>query len=273
MKGIKSMRMYAIIDDENKAEVGTLLYFDKKKEFIIELKENLDEWNAPLLFTGYVKQNIFTISRKISRVWVQERIIPSGRQNIGSILKRHKLKQYDEMDFLELSKGKCAQDSMYIEKISGLPSYALERREKCIVEAVPLSDGRLLCFFRNKKSKKVDLNMLTAYRGIDQVLTNRTLFESVMIGCGGYYITFNDSIDIPAYAVYDVGKDMDAELEDFITFAQRNIVDTKECCSMLECTRQNLAYMVKQKYLEPIKEDTKGNLYLKGAVYSTYENH
>ena len=35
---------------------------------------------------------------------------------------------------------------------------------------------------------------------------------------------------------------------------------------MLECSRQNLAYMLNKDILKPIKEDVKGNLYLKGDV-------
>lgn len=40
------------------------------------------------------------------------------------------------------------------------------------------------------------------------------------------------------------------------------IVDTTTGCSVLHCSRKNLAYMVRQKQLQPIKED-EGNLYLK----------
>ena len=35
---------------------------------------------------------------------------------------------------------------------------------------------------------------------------------------------------------------------------------------ILECSRQNMAYMVKQEQLTPLKEDVKGNLYLKKDV-------
>ena len=38
---------------------------------------------------------------------------------------------------------------------------------------------------------------------------------------------------------------------------------------MLECTRQNLSYIVNQGRLVPIKNETKGNLYLKGDIKRT----
>ena len=120
------MKIYEILDRENELSIGTLIYYKKSRTFIIELQGYLDEWNAPLLMTSFVKRGIFTIPRDISLMWVRERIIPSGRQNIGMILKNHHLKEYDEMKFLELSEGRCSQDSLYIEPVKALPEYGLE---------------------------------------------------------------------------------------------------------------------------------------------------
>ena len=64
--------------------------YEKEKSFIIELTDSLDEWNAPLLFTNLVKKRIYTVPRDLSLLWVKERIIPSGRQNIRDILNNHK---------------------------------------------------------------------------------------------------------------------------------------------------------------------------------------
>lgn len=104
------------------------------------------------------------------RLWVKERVIPSDRQNIAKILVRARMKEYDEMRLMELSKAKSGQDSMYIREL----------------DEIPLS------------------------------------------------------------------------LDDFTCFAQKNIIDSSECCSMLDCSRQNLAYL--------ISKDVKGNLFLKGEV-------
>ncbi len=43
-------------------------------------------------------------------------------------------------------------------------------------------------------------------------------------------------------------------------------VSKRNSCNILECSRQNIAYMVKQQHLVPIKENVKGNLYLKGDI-------
>ena len=79
MKGTKYMKIFKIIDEENDLLSGVLLYYEKSRTAIIELPEYLDEWNAPLLFTGYIKKKIYTIQRDMSFCWIKERVIPSGR--------------------------------------------------------------------------------------------------------------------------------------------------------------------------------------------------
>ena len=98
------MKVFKILDVENSLFIGVLLYYEKSGACVIELQESLDEWTAPLLFASYVKKGIFTIPRDISRLWIRERIIPSDRQNIGSILANHKLETYDEMALLECTR-------------------------------------------------------------------------------------------------------------------------------------------------------------------------
>lgn len=131
------MKSYAIYDEElnRVTPIGYLFYYEKAEKFIIELCPDLDEWYAPLLFQGLVRKGIYTIPHAISRMWVEERIIPSGRQNIGSILRNHKLKDYSEMAFLSLSKGKCAQDRCYIAEVAfdDIPKEIKERSRKMLL--------------------------------------------------------------------------------------------------------------------------------------------
>jgi len=260
------MKIYEIYDEENSLSIGTLLYYSKEKTFIIELQDYLDEWTAPLLMTSYVKKGIFTIPSDTSFIWVRGRIIPSNRQNISSILKTHGLKEYDEMAFLEISEGKCCQDSMYIRKLTEIPEYVSKRAQKNIIECYPTGENQLLCFFADDTIKKIDLTQQTDIPDIDKIIKNKLLFESVKIGAGGYCITFNDSIEISARVLIERGETIPLTVNDFMLFLKNNVVDTSESCVLLECSRQNLSYMVKEKYLKPIKENVKGNLYLKGDV-------
>lgn len=260
------MRVYKIFDEEPEMMVGTLLYYEKSHDFIIELVDTLNEWTAPLLLTSYIKKGIFTIPRETSFLWVKERIIPSGRQNISAILNTHKLKQYEEIDFLELSGGRCSQDYLYIRKTDVLPDYVSERAKRNLKECVVLNPTTILCFFADNSTKKVNLKGLQETDETDKILKHPALLNSCKVGTGGYCITFNDNIDIPAHVLYSAGFDIPLELEDFITFTRSNVLDTTECSDILECSRQNLSYLRMQEQITPIKKNVKGSLYLKGDV-------
>jgi hypothetical protein len=262
------MKSFEIFDEENSRSVGVLLYFEKEKNFIIELSRDLDEWSAPLLFAGFVKKDIYTIPRGASLLWVKERIIPSGRQNIGSILKKHKLKAYDEFTFLELSGGRCSQDSLCIKKIDTVPAF-VEDRMKTNLTGMFVSGDSLICFFADDTAKRVELKNLEDVKGVDKIRANKELLSSGHIGSGGYYVTFNESIDLPAATVYARGTELNVKKEDFLAFVGASLLDTTETCDILSCTRQNLAYMVKQESLVPVKENVKGNLYFRDDVHKS----
>ena len=259
------MKYFDIFDSENGYSVGILLYFEREKAFIVELADGLDEWTAPLLFTAYVKRGILTIPRDVSLAWVRERIIPSNRQNINQILKNHKLKEYDEIKFLEISEGKCSQDSLIIKKSETLPEY-VNKRMRTNVSDVVVSDDSILVFFTDDILTKVPFEKLYQIDGDEKLTDNRPLLESGRVGAGGYYVTFNNSIDIPAAELYKAGTKLPLTKSDFLNFVCKNILDTSEVCSMLDCSRQNLAYLLNKELLKPIKEDVKGNLYQKGDV-------
>lgn len=260
------MKIFKILDEELDMLIGTLIYYENSHDFIIELMDTLDEWTAPLLLTGFVRRGIYTIPRAISFLWVKERIIPSGRQNIGAILNTHKLKQYDEMTFLELSSGRCSQDYMYIKKVDELPDYVAERAKKNLKECVVLDQNTLLCFFADDTTRKVDLKLLSDIDEVATIIKHPALLSSCKVSTGGYSITFNDNIDLSARVLYKAGLEIPLKLEDFIIFIRQNVLDTSDCCDALGCSRQNIAYLQKKQQLTSVQKDVKGNLYLKGEV-------
>ncbi|MCR5143873.1 MAG: hypothetical protein K6B67_01030 [Lachnospiraceae bacterium] len=260
------MGIYEIYDEENDMTLGALIHYQKENQFIIELIDDVDEWNCPLLFSAYVKNNIYTISRDDSRKWVEERVIPSGRQNIQSILKRHKLPMYNEMDLLKISQGRCSLDELVIKPLDELPEYVQKRMEKNLEDCVPLKNGRIMCVFADKTVKKIDMHKLQDLKGIENVLKNQELFSSAVVATGGYVMTFNNSIDVPAARLHDIDDADCIDKEDLIEYMQHNLKDTGETCEALGCTRQNMAYYLSKGYIKPIKENVKGNMFLKGDI-------
>ena len=261
------MKAYAIVDTALNRTLGTLLYFEKEKTFIAELESDLDEWTAPLLFAGLVKKGIFTMPRDIALTWVRERVIPPGRQNIDAILSHHHLKEYDEMKLLELSGGKCCQDAICIKELDALPAYVERRMQENLAEAVMCENGRILCIFRDNTVRLFDIKAhKESIADSEKILSNPSLYESGKVGTGGYFLTFNDSIDIPAGTLYKNSVQLPLKQSDLIAFIQKNVADTSATCHILGCTRQNLTYMQEKRQLAPVKNDVKGNLFLKGDV-------
>lgn len=260
------MRSYNIIDQDLNLNIGCLICYEKSEDCVVELIDGIDEWSAPLLFDKFVKDKIYTIPRKASKMWVEERVIPSDRQNLAVILKNHKLKEYNIFKLLDISKGKCAQDNMYIEAINKLPEYVGRRNEEYIRECVTLSNGRLLCFFNDGMSRIIHLEELMDIDKIEYVLRDEKLYRSMRIVTGGRCISFNNSIDIPSYRLRLSGEQIQLSLDDFITFARLNLLDTTDSCNMLECTRQNLAYLARTDKLLPIMENVRGSLYLRSDL-------
>ena len=263
------MKIFEILDEEAVKEIGTLLYYEKSYTCVIELRDDLDEWTAPLLFAGLVKKGIYTIPRELSILWVRERVIPSGRQNIGAILSQHKLREYDEMKFLELSQGRCSQDPLCVQASSTLPEYVAQRMRRNLTECIPCKDRSLLCFFADDTIRKVNLGSLCGRdtdAEIEKILKNERLFQSAAITAGGYSVTFDDAIDLPAAVLYRSGENIPLQPGDFRSFIQKNVPDTTESCALLGCSRQNLSYLVSQGQVEPVKKDVKGSLFLKGDI-------
>lgn len=265
------MKTYAIYDDEmhSKEAIGYLFYYEKANEYIIELKEGIDEWDAPLLFQGIVKKNIYTVPKDAAALWVKERVIPSGRQNIGEILKQAKMKEYNEMRLLALAKGICSQDSCCIEEISDddLPEDIQKRRSKNVSDCFVSEDKQIICLFKDNTVRKLDLNKLKENNAdILRILKSDDLLYSVKVGVGGYSISFHDTIEIPVDTIREKGVLLSVTANDILGFARTNIADTTKVCEMLECSRQNLSYLAKTGKLTPFICGTKENLYTKGEV-------
>ena len=265
------MKSYAIYDADldRTSPIGYLFYYEKSKGFIIELQEDLDEWEAPLLFQKLVSEKQYTVLSDISLMWVRERTIPSGRQNIGSILKNHNIKEYNEMALLELSKGKCSQDNCYIQKIENdkIPDNIKARSVKNIWDCFPTEDNQIICMYKDDTVQKVDLSLLLQkYNDLSYVLKNRTLLKSLKIGIGGYSIVFNESIEVPTFELRKIGIDLPLTPGDLLNFARENLLGTAKTCNKMECSRQNLDYLVKMNKIQPIIIDTKERLYLKGDI-------
>ena len=263
------MRLFAIRDESMTGDtiLGYLVYYESSKSFNIELPDNADPWETTPIISSFVNRGIYSIDSHWSRRWVQQRIVPQDRQNIGQILKDNGLKEYDEFSLLMLTKGRCEQDDCYLEEISAdNPPELLVRRWKTKVEdVVPLDASRLLVFFRNGMTKVIDAQEV-AGTACAPYLSNQDRFNTVEVQPDGYGVYWNDQAMISHKDLFMHGMTVPLTLSDFHRYVQDRIVSASEACNILDCSRQNIDDLMRRDKLHPIRTDAKYKLFSKAEV-------
>ena len=264
------MKIFAIRNEENKEISAYLLYYEKEKSFYIELPDNADPWETPLILSSFAKKDITTVNSYWSKIWVQQRIVPSDRQNLGQVLKENNLSEYDEFELLMLSDGRCAQDNFYLELIPeiDLPDSILKRFEKKIEDIVPLQNYGLLVFFCNGVIKKCDIKkFFNKNKSLKTFLTlHKDMFQYVRIQPGGYGIYWEENMSISDTELYDKGTKIPLSSSDFKDFVEHRVINAAEAAELLGCSRQNINDLVKRDKLHPVKATDKSTLFLKSEV-------
>lgn len=263
------MKVFAINNEETKQTIGYLFHYEKVNDYIIELDDALDEWSAPLLFMGLVKKGIYTVPKDLSKLWVEGRVIPSGRQNIGLILKNAGMKEYNEAKLLKASKGKCSQDSDYVKemKASELPDWVKNRQKDNIKDCFWSAEDTLLLLCEDDTVRQITTRDLIACNPkVETFQKNQRILNTVRVDVGGYGIIFNGSIGVAKKHLLEKADVLPIKASSFYSYARNNVLSTAEACESLGFTRQNLSYLSKTEALKPIKEGTRENLFLKGDI-------
>lgn len=265
------MKIFAIRDKKTNPnkDLAYLLYYEKEKRFYIELPENADAWETPLLLDSFVKRGETTVNSYWSKRWVEQRIIPPDRQNIVEILRDNHLKEYDEYELLMLAMGQCAQDDYFLvpmdEKL--LPDAIIKRFSKRLEDVLPLEDSCLLAFFRDGAVKKCHLKNYFTERHAFQILIKKPeYFKHVQILTGGCGIAWDLNLTISDSALYRLGKNIPLTANDFRNFVAQRIVNAAEAAELLGCSKQNVADLTNRGKLHPVKVSEKYTLYLKSEI-------
>lgn len=264
------MKIFAIRNEaDGNAIVGYLFYYSKKKRFYIELPEDADEWSTPLLLSSFVRRKKKTVDARWSKIWVQQRIVPSDRQNIGQILRDNGLAAYDEYALLMLSMGRCTQDELYLEpiKFEDLPHEIRERRSRKIIDVAPLPGERLLVFFENGTTKLCDIAAIVdPETPLGKYLNlHPKEFYLVQVQTGGYGLSWG-TLSVSDTELYESGNHVPLTVDDFRSFVSTNVFSTAQAAERLGCSRQNIDDLVKRGKLTPAKETEKGKLFLRSDV-------
>ena len=265
------MRCFAIKDEEmdSKAALAYLFYQENAGSFFIELPENADPWNTPPLLSSFAKRGEWSVGSYWSSLWVEQRIIPRDRQNLGQILKENGLTEYDEFSLLVLADGRCAQDECYLEEFGEgeLPAFLRDRWAKRVEEVVPMENAGLLVFFQNGETQIVDVRKCRPeVSGLSPGFLRSGRFFSVEVLPDGFGVHWGESGSILYQSLYEKGSPVPVSLEDFRRFARLRLVNVNDSCELLDCSRQNIDDLKRRGKLHPVRTDRKQTLFLKGEV-------
>lgn len=266
------MKIFAIRDESDKTQkdLAFLFYYEIEKQFFIELPDNADYWENPILLGSFVKRGEKTVSPYWSKIWVQQRIIPRNRQNIDQILRDNGLKEYDEFELLMLAKGRCAQDDCYLVPLTeaDLPKEIVKRFETRIGEDVlPLDGYCLLVFFRDGVVKKCDLKSHFEKTAAFNILLRKPeYFASVQMLTGGYGVFWDVNMTVSDSMLYQIGKKVPLRVSDFKNFVAQRVINATEAAELLNCSRQNVMELTKRGKLHSIKASERNTLYLKSEI-------
>ena len=116
------MRRFEIIDGAKRNALPCAVLnweSDKNGEatLSIDINENAGTEDVPMLFVPFVRENKRHISDKWTKRWIEERVVPTSRQNLGEVLRANNLEFYDEMALFVTADGKCEQDDFFIREI------------------------------------------------------------------------------------------------------------------------------------------------------------
>lgn len=125
------MKTFAIVDGSRRKAVpcGWLHYDEERDAFSIDLSAATESTAMPALLGLLAEKGVLHLDDQWTRRWLAERIPPSGRQNLGQVLKAHDLREYNEYTLLMSSMGECAQDSFVLRPVTEEPSEGEEAGE------------------------------------------------------------------------------------------------------------------------------------------------
>ena len=113
------LRTFKIMNDmlEPLGEHAILTYDEDSEQYAVHIPESIDCNDLPAILSLLAKQGIRELDDKWARRFVEERVVPSDRQNIGTIMRQLHKKKYSEFPILEYTSGRCCMDDFYLQEI------------------------------------------------------------------------------------------------------------------------------------------------------------
>ena len=265
------MRIYALRDGEGSAseDLAYLECYERPRSFYLELPPGADPWALPFILHEFAQRGVPTIDAAWSLRWVQARLVPPERQNLGEVLRENGLSDYDELKLLELTGGRCSQDACYLVPVAGteLPAWYADRVSRRLSDVFALSDFGLLAAFRSGEVVWLSAReLLGDRRPFARLLRDEEAFLRVTLQPGGHGAQWGEQLAISSKELRDAGHTLPFRAMDVALVAQQALCGTTEAAQLLGCTRQNVSDLVRRGKLPVCKADGRMPLFLRSDV-------
>lgn len=109
------MIAFDIVDGRRNARpCGQLLYDPTQEQWAIRIAPDAQPTEVPFMLALFLERGEREIGMPWAARWVEERLVPSGRQNLGEVLRAYGLDDYDEVALLSGSRGACSHDDFIL---------------------------------------------------------------------------------------------------------------------------------------------------------------
>lgn len=242
-----------VLEIRNKENIFAYMFYTNNPNDSYYIELNKEAIDYPVFFHLFIENNKYVINNYYSEKYINERIIPYERHNIGSILRENNMYNYNPIDFYIRALGKSSMDDTFIKKIKyeDVLDNVKERRKHLIKDFILLrSNNKLVIFFKNGVAKIIDIN-------------NNP--NKPFLSLFGEEIIFDSKYRFDYDFLYKNGKDFPLSYSDLINYMDDNILNSGDICEK---------YSISRQYINQKKEDfivINNNLYLKNDVLTKLE--
>jgi len=220
--------------------------------------EILDCDDLDIFFKLFRDKNILVLNNESTKAFINERVIPSNRQNIKDILKEANFLEYNELDLFVEAKGKSSMDDLHIREIDYDDiNENIKERRKHLIKDFMYDNNHLIVFF--------DDNSAISYE-IEE--DRRKYIKNVypFICDLNYEIIFNSKIRYTYEYLYKFGKRIDISFNIIDNYLKNHLLTGKEIEEKYHYSRQYINKLKNDNIIKQVKKD----IYLKSDINSFF---
>lgn len=265
------MRIYEL-RDEAREDAGTLAYlecYDEPRSCYLEISPDVDRWDLPFILFEHAARGELSVGADWSLRWVQSRLVPRERQNLGEVLRESGLESYDEFALIDQTEGRCSQDACYLVRTTpaGMPAWYDARLAGRVREACALGGFRLVVAMRDGRARVLDAQKeIGGRREFGRVLADEDAFAQVTVEAGGHGVRWGTALALSSDELAHMGRRLPLGSDDLADIARQLLCDAGEAASLLGCSRQNVSDLVRRGRLVPVETGGRTTLFRRSDV-------